>query len=354
MTRRFDRIFAFRPVDTLFFRSGRPFNQSDPGAAEAESLFPPNPPTLVGAVRNALAQALEGPRGGRWSETTAGLLNGGHLRFGAPFLVLNGERLYPAPAALLRLEDENLARARPGAVIETDLGPTCLPELPEKSKMLTDAWLTAGGMIRFLAGQVPAEGDLRLTACLWKSEPRIGIGRDVATRRVEEGALYAPVHIRPAEGLEICVRVQATDPRVAERLAGLDGLPGTVALGGEHRAAGLRDLAPDGITEATEPPGAGAVVVATGPVIAKPAMLTPGRALGRSGGRIRMVCARKPGMIGGWDDQGRRPHPMRPVLPAGTTWFLDGATGTPGPLGPRHRWGFGDCLSGILHDDKAS
>ena len=58
-------------------------------------------------------------------------------------------------------------------------------------------------------------------------------------------------------------------------------------------------------------------------------------------------------MIGGWDDQGRRPHPMRPVLTAGTTWFLDGATGTPGPLGPRHRWGFGDCLSGILHDDKA-
>ncbi len=45
----------FEPLDTLFFRDGRPFNQGE-GNGGVESLFPPSPTTLVGAARVALAR----------------------------------------------------------------------------------------------------------------------------------------------------------------------------------------------------------------------------------------------------------------------------------------------------------
>lgn len=35
---------VLHPLDTLFFRDGRPYNQDDPTQAEAASVFPPYPP----------------------------------------------------------------------------------------------------------------------------------------------------------------------------------------------------------------------------------------------------------------------------------------------------------------------
>ena len=50
-------MLVLHPLDTLFFRDGRPYNQDDPGQAEAASVFPPHPPTVVGAVRAARSRA---------------------------------------------------------------------------------------------------------------------------------------------------------------------------------------------------------------------------------------------------------------------------------------------------------
>ena len=90
---------VLHPLDTFFFRDGRPYNQDDPGQVEAASLFPPYPPTVVGAVRAAAARAMGWP-GSAWD--TAALGDGvdwqagdeplGPLRFSGPYFCARANR----------------------------------------------------------------------------------------------------------------------------------------------------------------------------------------------------------------------------------------------------------------------
>ena len=118
-------MLVLHPLDTLFFRDGRPYNQDDPGQAEAASVFPPHPPTVVGAVRAALARAMGWPSK-TWDKTKLG--DGvdwqagdgalGPLSFAGPYVLRNGEPLFPAPLCLVQGKDRDgaapcrLARTR--------------------------------------------------------------------------------------------------------------------------------------------------------------------------------------------------------------------------------------------------
>lgn len=50
-------LLVFDPFDTMWFRDGRPFEQTDAGLAEARAMFPPSPATLSGAALAAMARA---------------------------------------------------------------------------------------------------------------------------------------------------------------------------------------------------------------------------------------------------------------------------------------------------------
>ena len=130
---------VLHPLDTFFFRDGRPYNQDDPGQVEAASLFPPYPPTVVGAVRAAAARAMGWP-GSAWD--TAALGDGvdwqagdeplGPLRFSGPYILREGEPLYPAPLNLAAGKGEGGADfitylAPSGEAFDTDIGAVCLP-----------------------------------------------------------------------------------------------------------------------------------------------------------------------------------------------------------------------------------
>ena len=93
------RAFLLRPLDSLFFRDGRPFNQDDEGMAVVRSAFPPFPGVLTGAFRAAVARAggwregaerswADGPGG---TERKALLGDGPHdlgrLAFSAPIVL---------------------------------------------------------------------------------------------------------------------------------------------------------------------------------------------------------------------------------------------------------------------------
>ncbi|MCI0538133.1 MAG: type III-B CRISPR module-associated protein Cmr3, partial [Verrucomicrobiales bacterium] len=53
-------LFTFTPLDTLFFRDGRPYNKNESNS-QVVSQFPPFAPTLIGAVRAAYARSLGWP-----------------------------------------------------------------------------------------------------------------------------------------------------------------------------------------------------------------------------------------------------------------------------------------------------
>jgi len=392
-------VFGLRTVDTLFFRSGRPFNQDDPGAALAESLFPPHPPTVVGAVRAALAGLLGWSGRGAWSaDIVAALGNGDALpegvRVRGPYLMrrprLTGassgqkkwERLFPAPACLVGKTDTmtgdlvEVRRLRPSPVaMDTDLGPATLP-VPETFegfddfKPLADRWLAPEVMLALMNGDLPDPKTLvKAVPDLWHMEQRVGIARDIGSRRVQDGALYMATHVRlnPAPLVELALVVEGLNEDVRGRLKACGGDLGMNPLGGENRSVWLRAVKShdtDAVVDALKPgkdkgkskddqkaaPATVVAVAQTPVIIDDPALLRPGAAFG-DGLTIRAVSAGKATAVGGWDSINRRPRPQRPVLPAGTVWHLDnrhrkslGELRKSSGVGARTGWGFGEVV----------
>lgn len=359
-----------QPHDTLFLRDGRPFNQGDQEQAATAGLFPPYPPTVVGALRAALARA-SGWKGGAWSsELTARLGDGvdwaqgdgplGPLRFTGPFVLRGGRPLYPAPLCLLVKrsgEDLSVVRLAPGKPLYCDLGCVALPQKVgalDGGKAAEDVWVDAAGLRAVLDGGVPSPQSLFDQATLWRSEARVGIARVEATRTTAEGALYAATHVRLTESVALAVRIDGADA------AGI--IDKLVPLGGEGRCVWIEtgkaiDL-PDAAAVTADDDGRLRYTV----ILLTPAYFgdgeddwpRPGGTI-RDGsgatlpGRIVSACVGKPVAVGGWDSEARTPLPLRPLAPAGSVWFLEADAGAAAAVRRRHgngigqatAWGFG-------------
>lgn len=227
-----------RPVDVWLFRDGRPF---DAGSAHrAESVFPPYPTVIQGAIRTArlfwrgvdledmqAIQALVGKPD-----------EYGDLRLRGPFLarqdVNEVTRYFPQPADAIAdghtlLPTEFKA---PPATLKTSAS---LPKLfwPGKVEGKQDEplWLSEGDLMTSLGGS-PVKGYPGRE--LFEREERIGIGMN--ERRVtKEGMLYEAEFIRPCEGVGLLVEMDGcNDP---EWKTG-----GFLHLGGEGRLAGFEPV----------------------------------------------------------------------------------------------------------------
>jgi CRISPR-associated protein Cmr3 len=179
---------AISPIDTVMFRDGRPFNQMDAGAGDAVSVFPPYPPTLVGAVRMTLARMLGYETGKAWPREKLG--DGvdwqadaqlGNLRFSGAILVASGKPLFPAPLFLgsSGSDFDTVIRLRPSdEVRDSDLGPASVPvpDVPARGiKIMENCWLTSEGMQRTLDGKKPQAKEVISSAALWTRESTMGV-----------------------------------------------------------------------------------------------------------------------------------------------------------------------------------
>jgi len=178
------RWFAITPGDAWFFRDARPFNQADPAQMAVPSLYPPNPTTVVGLLRAALARACGWSGRGRWQgqipdDIARRLGDGddlGGLRFSGPYVTTaDGMPLFPAPTLLFgRQEGEGrnrvwkeLVRLTPGPELRCDIAPAPvrLPVFatkPEKMpKPLFGAYfLTQPDMQEVLQGALPVDNPI--------------------------------------------------------------------------------------------------------------------------------------------------------------------------------------------------
>lgn len=359
--------YAFNPFDTLFFRDGRPFNLGEASLFGVPSQFPPAPPTVVGALRASLARHQSWDGRSPWSPQHIAVLGDGQdlgaLRFHGPYLFRNGELLLPAPAHLLgqpALNQEaywtRLTRLAPGPKRHCDLGVAVrLPvarEPFEGLKEMNGFWLTCQGMATVLAGGLPSTDQVISQDTLWEQETRTGISIDAATRTSAEGQLYASQHIR------------LIDPDL-QLVAGVSGLPEDWApesmgpLGGESRMAWIE---PFDAGEAFLPEYKGHQLhegtVRYTVTLVTPADLAtwpqPGEDLAPLPGRLICACQRRAQQVGGWDTQKRSPVPLKPLLPAGTTWFCEAEataieelpTFNGSRIGQRKEFGFGQIIIG--------
>lgn len=352
-------------VDTLLFRDGRPFNQNDEGASEAVSVFPPYPPTLVGAVRLALAKRAGYPSTA-WPEERLGCGVDwsaedplGQLSFSAPLLTREGEAVFPLPLNVARGKtadgQDRLTRLVPGPLRTCDLGDeVALPVAEDGSvngpSVPENSWVTLAGMKAVLAGGLPAAADVLKRTDLWCNEPRVGIGLDSNSRQVETGQLYMASHVRPRKGVRLYLRVAGASAE--------DFPEGLHPLAGEHRMAAFRateevalPTTPDTLGRETD--GSIRYLV----VLLSPCLLErlpePGESLPGLPGRVVSACLGRGQTIGGWDSCKKRPIAMHPAVPAGSLWYLT-ASEAVGDLrdvhgthiGAAQAWGFGQMLVG--------
>lgn len=357
----------FEPLDTLFFRDGRPFNQGE-GNGGVESLFPPSPTTLVGAARVALARQLGWPGRGKWIDTIQTDLGGDDdqlegLRFSGPLLEKDGETLFPVPASLAGvLNEENqpasMARLEPGDPLHCDMGehvriPTLAVPADDKTegrKPLSGWWLTRCGLQKVLEGGVPSARDLIHPSQLWVSEAKVGNAIDGESGTVIEGMLYSTRHIRMHAGVRLVLWIGAGAelrnqlPQSPQRIQ--------VPLGGEARSCWLtRKAEPLDLADPS-------LSTANGSICYAVHVLTPlnpehppapGKPFEKLPGKLVSACLPRPQLWGGWDSTRFEPLPMRPHLPPGSVLFMEaGASeeqriielhGT--AVGQRSSWGFG-------------
>ena len=384
------RTYLLSPIDAWFFRDGRPYNQKETNQTDVVSLFPPPASTVVGAIRAGLARANGWTSGKTWPQTLNAVLGDGFdelgmLRFGGPFLAKSSsdgqvQVRFPMPLHLLGRTakhdepDANgwqpLCMLTPGDEVPCDLGHVRLPvrdrQVENGAKEPTNQWVTSAGLQVILSGQLPPDKEILPATKFWAQESRVGLQRGEATRTVGEGDLYSPRFVRLHPGVSLVMRVTGLPDEFHPP-------PSLFPFGGENRLADCSLT-----TDWTLPTPPSLVADSGGAVRFTVTLLTPlmlpmesdgtvrqptvGQSLpGLPDSKIVSACVGKSQSIGGWDSTKNKPLPLRPVLPAGSTWFCECGRGSwPTVLdlhgrhiGDKTSFGYGQIVLGQWHDSLA-
>lgn len=364
------RWIRLTPADAWFFRDGRPANRGeDQGAVESE--FPPNPTTVVGAIRAALARANGWNGRGSWADQSEelrtvlgdGFDDLGRLRFLGPFLCKQFSRtdgrpprdelLWPLPQHVVgHFEGDAFvpkALLEPSEPVCCDADPdgVSLAHCPDSPRTAgakppshpDDIYVTTTGLNDILRGRLPDASECIPAARLYSHESRVGIALDPRSRTVVQGHIYNPRFVRLLPGTTL-----------VEGVAGIPeswDWPGITPLGGESRMAHIERLeTPPELPQTT--PGPAAILV----VLAPARFDTPwwgagpkdsaSRLCGDLSGNVTCVALDRPQPIGGWSFQGG-PRPMAPHAAPGTVWWLaDSSTASAlVQVGGRTAYGYG-------------
>ncbi len=364
--------FRLEPADAWFFRNGKPFNRGE-DQSDLESLFPPHPSTVVGALRAALAREQGWNGQGKWDPKLNAMLGDGfddlgQLGFVGPLLEKEGELLFPMPLHVLGKTDEGEDKKTFVACdwlvpsekpIASDMGAVHLP-LPmgmhrtgrgEKAPSSADGFfVTATGMQKILDGELPSQDDSIHRDELFCIEARVGIERTVETRTAREGAIYSPRYIRLRRSVRLVVGISGLPEGWK--------LPRFFPLGGESRLAACDKIDPPAFPELPNEIGPAVLVLATPACFANGVWwgAAPGEDAGKLaadiGGTVQTAAFDRPIDIGGWDSVNHHPLALQPYVRPGAVWWLSAEAKVAADetrfhrIGGRNAYGYGLAFSG--------
>lgn len=271
-------VHTIEPLDTVFFRDGRPFAAGE--GTDAYSLFPPAPMTMQGLIRSKLLSrgCSEGffvykkgcvtgkcPRNSSCeAKRVVGSVqpddkNGGTLQLRGPWLMVCGALLLPVPGDLIALTEKGgegkreehksretriLSPKANGTSVSNLPGTLCSLDPPSEWKGkefgVVSGWITWDAFKKYLMGNPPILEPGRnwwQALDLWGEELRPGLEIEDCRNRAQEGQLYFARHIRLKQGVSL-----------ACELDGLDGMSAHVQetwlspFGGERRAVAITPL----------------------------------------------------------------------------------------------------------------
>jgi CRISPR-associated protein Cmr3 len=326
---------VIRPMDVWLFRDGKPFRAGEDHAAE--TLFPPSPFTLQGAIRTKVLVdkgvnlAEFAKNGERNPDPEVGYGDYfGKLRLLGPLLMRckdgKWERLIPMPTDVVKVGNRyELLRPNLNLPFTTNL-----PEnLPDKSLQLLWArtgeriseakgWLPESEWERYLQGQAPEQ--VVTSGKLFTFEPRFGIAIDADKGTTQEAMLYQARFVRLTKETALWAEVDGVSLNEG----------GFLRFGGEGRAAVYEALSQQ---ESLRP--LSQFNFASNSNRFKVVLVTPAWFSGGwqpkdgdwskvFGASVQLVGAAipRPLLLGGFDVAKGVPKPMRAFVPAGAVYFF--------------------------------
>ncbi len=245
------RLFL-EPADVALFRDGRSFTAGSDH--RARSLFPPNPSTVLGALRSKLlmdsgvslaafaekkaeAQAAREQIG--WpDEAPPFALRGPFIahveQHNADGSIRQVSRYYPLPADVVKVDQAYhvLKPIAPGLDLpfeanwpDNNLRPLWFPSVEKQTE--AEGWLNEKTLQTCLNGNAPAETEVWCDERLFARESRFGVGIDSRRKRYRDGMLYQVEFIRLRESVGLAVDVVEGAPSFDQS--------GLLSMGGESR-----------------------------------------------------------------------------------------------------------------------
>jgi len=206
-------IIVIKPLDTLFFKDGKPFSMGE--ETWADTIFPPFPSTIYGALRTAWFKQnikefeilKESEKLNTEEDPTIRLkIKNIAIKKGSDFL-------FPIPRDILQNKDQELKRLNLSQKkYLTSAGNTNLLLNPtEEVYSYESSWIYEVDLMDYLNNDISSfEKPIKIEE-LFEFEPKIGIARNRITHSSEEGKLYRVSMLRLKEDIRIYVDFEGLD-----------------------------------------------------------------------------------------------------------------------------------------------
>lgn len=318
---------VFEPLDTLFFRGGRPFGAGLPGESSL-----PSPQSLAGVLRtflldreNADFAAMRGKPTLSEAFIAAGAAWLGDVCFRGPWLAeLDGtvpRPLIPAPADL-RFVDGEVVRLQPAARMIPGWQPPLAGMYPlwrkgKKPSKQRPELLNFEGLTAYLRNSPLKAKDVRRHDESYLREDRTGVSIDPDTSASKEGEIYSTRNLRLRPGWGFYAEAD-----VPENKAGHFDTPTTVAWGGERHHVAIRKVPLVTWPEAASADRVSLLLLSPGFFIKgwQPDVIPDAQ--------LRAAAVEGPYAVSGWDLARGGPKPARFGVDSGSVFFIEGRVPT--------------------------
>ncbi len=322
------------PNDTLFFRDGKPFTMGS--ETWADSIFPPYPSTIYGAIRSWLIfekGGLKDFKEGKFKEELGTENEKGSLLIKGPFLKKNDEVFLPCPLDLVKIKDKK-ARDEKDKLYPlplTEKPPIFISDYPfdnvllwQRQEQVEDAegYLS----LLYLKDYLKGKGDIKFLKQekFFRFENKIGIARERTTLTSKDGHLYRVPLVRLEKGVSILVKIE-----------GVKDIPesGILQIGGEGKTAKIQRVS-NSINDFdnfdVELENKIFKIYFATPCIFKkgwlPSWIDENSFEGEYKGiKLKLICAciGKYKSIGGWNMASNQPKPLERAIPAGSVYYFE-------------------------------
>lgn len=325
-------IAEIRPLDTLFFKDGKPFSRGD--ETWADGVFPPYPSVVYGALRTWFISQ----HAGGFSEATRKKsedikINQICYEFGQQ------EILMPMPLDLAESKDKPASKKMeekdkkeyevvgliPETIENTVSNYPCKIALMPPEKQLIEeveqGFMAKSALITYL-NTPAADFSVKKLADVVQTEPKVGIGRNYFTNAIKESMLYR-VGMRRTPAFKLLVDFDLPDGATVGPEASY-----FIKLGAENKVAEMHIAYSD------------RTKISSGDIelksrrfklyLATPAIFIkngwyPDLAAHNVNATLIAAAVGKPLHIGGFDMKGNKPKPMFKAVPAGSVFLYEAA-----------------------------